>query len=605
MQRIHSLLLTTARLLKLRRQPGPLPPNEAQVLAGRSESRRNRVIGTLLLCLPLALSGGCGGSDGENSDSAAEEQEQELQVDKDPAPPKEEPDLFSEQQLEMLTTRYYRGGGNPLHSAVRDGYVNRVKQLLDAGFEADEQSLSIASSQGNVRTVRLLLEAGAPPTGSMYVALDGGHAEVVSLLLEAGGPADLTIRYRQSRDSRSLLEIAAAKGYADIVRRLLEGGAPVDMRAPYQETALHGAALYGQLDVVRVLLEWGADVNAQDKQTALHAAAIHGDEEVVRILLQAGASPDALTSASRETPLYFAAANGHENVVSLLLETGVSVDFPERFSRNPMHAAVRARDSEIVRQLLEAGAAANLTDNKGRLPIQLAASHGSAEITALLLKAGVPADMSALVTAADLGHADVARLLMDAGASVLGQDRGRNTMLHYAARAGHAEVVNLFLSAGAPVDVRNDSNYTPICDAVIEGVSPFRKADQGKTEDKAAIDNYVEVIRLLINAGGPLNWRCWGDQSTLLHIAAGASTSRFVKVLLEGGAAPDLQNENGETPLHIAARGAHDSSGVEMVRLLLEAGAAVDTTDNEGLTALDWTANNLEAWRLIKDWAGN
>ena len=614
MRKIHWMLLPIARQPKLHRKPGASHPIDTreQVCRGTTWS----VAAALIVCLPVVLLGGCGGSEGQNPDIATEEVETQAGAEREPAPAlaakkpalappaKDEPELFTAEQLEMLSTRYARGGGNPVASAVRDGYLNRVRQLLDAGFGADRESLSIASSQGNAEIVRMLLAAGGSPADSMYAAVNAGHDEVVGLLLDAGGPANLTIRDRRTDTSVTPLQIAAQNGHSDIARRLLEAGAPVDMMASLQETALHAAAQNGHADVVRVLLEWDADVNAQFMQTALHAAAQRGDEEVARLLLRAGAPPDALTRYGDETPLFFAAANGNEKVVGLLLKTGASAQYPDRYRSNPLHAAVRARDADIVRQLLEAGAEVNHTDHKELLPIQYAASRGTAAITKLLLEAGAPADMSAFLTATELGHADVAGLLMEAGASVLSKDYYGDTMLHFAAREGHPDVVALFIEAGAPVDVRNNNGRTPILLAVGGGNQAVARINEGDPSQAAARDRYMEVVRLLIKAGGPLDWRYGNIEDTLLHYAARAGAPSFVKVLLEGGEEPNVRNARGETPLHYAAGSAYNTTGVEAVRLLLDAGASVDAKDNRGRTALDSAKQNLEAWRLIKSREG-
>ena len=615
MRKIHCMLLSIARQPELHREPGA-----SHAIDTREHVCRGKAWGVasaLILCLPFALLGGCGRSEGQNPDIAAEEVETQTGAAKAPAaapseeepapapPANDEPELFTEEQLEMLSTRFARGGGNPVLSAVRDSYANRVRQLLDAGFGADRESLSIASSQGNAEIVRMLLAAGGSPADSMYAAVNAGHDEVVGLLLDAGGPANLTIRDRRTDTSVTPLQIAAQNGHSDIARRLLEAGAPVDMMASLQETALHAAAQNGHADVVRVLLEWDADVNAQFMQTALHAAAQRGDEEVARLLLRAGAPPDALTRYGDETPLFFAAANGNEKVVGLLLKTGASAQYPDRYRSNPLHAAVRARDADIVRQLLEAGAEVSQADYKELLPIQYAASHGSAEVAEVLLEAGAPADLSALLTAASLGHADVAGLLMEAGASVLGQDRLWRYDASFAAREGHPDVVALFLEAGAPVDVRNRMGRTPILLAVGGGNQAVKRVVEGEPKQAAARDRYVEVVRLLIKAGGPLDWRYGDIENTLLHSAARAGAPSFVKVLLEGGEEPNVRNARGETPLHFAAGSAYTPTGVEAVRLLLDAGASVDAEDNRGRTALDHTGQNLEAWRLIKDREGS
>jgi ankyrin repeat protein len=84
------------------------------------------------------------------------------------------------------------------------------------------------------------------------------------------------------------LTYAASYGHVEVVRLLLEGGANVDSADGYQRTALYLAASYGLLDVCRLLLEWGAKVNHLNKweNTPLHTAAGEGHLSVVKLLVE-------------------------------------------------------------------------------------------------------------------------------------------------------------------------------------------------------------------------------------------------------------------------------------------------------------------------------
>jgi ankyrin repeat protein len=84
---------------------------------------------------------------------------------------------------------------------------------------------------------------------------------------------------------------AAWYGHVELVRVLLEGGANVDRADVDQNTALHVAAQYGHLDVCRLLLDWGAKVDRLDtwQQTPLHYAAEGGHLSVVKLLVERGA----------------------------------------------------------------------------------------------------------------------------------------------------------------------------------------------------------------------------------------------------------------------------------------------------------------------------
>jgi ankyrin repeat protein len=87
------------------------------------------------------------------------------------------------------------------------------------------------------------------------------------------------------------LTYAAIYGHVEVVRVLLEGGANVDTASDIGRTALHEAATFDHLDVCRLLLDWGAKVDRLDKlrYTALHWAALLGHLSVVKLLVERGA----------------------------------------------------------------------------------------------------------------------------------------------------------------------------------------------------------------------------------------------------------------------------------------------------------------------------
>ena len=111
------------------------------------------------------------------------------------------------------------------------------------------------------------------------------------------------------------------------------------------------------LDVVRLLIEKGADANAEDKykRTPLHLAAMSGHLEVVRLLTGKGADATA-EDTNKRTPLLLAAKNGHLDVVGLLIEKGADVAAKDKHRRTPLLLAAENSHLEVVRLLIEEGA---------------------------------------------------------------------------------------------------------------------------------------------------------------------------------------------------------------------------------------------------------
>jgi Ankyrin repeats (many copies)/Ankyrin repeats (3 copies) len=119
-------------------------------------------------------------------------------------------------------------------------------------------------------------------------------------------------------------------------------------------TLLHAASYHGPVDLVRLLLQHNADVNARNNrnETPLHHAA---QAEVARLLLEHGAFVDA-QSGSHKTPLYQASELGHRDVVRVLLEHGAVVHIRGEKDQTPFQVATSNGHVEVAQLLSEHGA---------------------------------------------------------------------------------------------------------------------------------------------------------------------------------------------------------------------------------------------------------
>ena len=127
----------------------------------------------------------------------------------------------------------------------------------------------------------------------------------------------------QSGSNSSALHEAIATKDSELVRILIEGGANVDAKDVFGKPALHEAIALGDPAMVNILVEAGADVNAKNAfgDPALHRAILEGDSEMVRILVEAGADVN-INNAFGDSAVSRAVQENNKEILRILTEAG-------------------------------------------------------------------------------------------------------------------------------------------------------------------------------------------------------------------------------------------------------------------------------------------
>ena len=189
---------------------------------------------------------------------------------------------------------------------------------------------------------------------------------------------------------------AAANGDLDTVKKILEQNPSlVNQDDQYEWRPIFHAGLRRRYDVVKYLIDCGADLAAHDGYVIHYAGEVPNNKEVVSLLIAYGGL-DAHTKPSSEIARQFIYAVFLANVgrVNAMLRDNPKL-VQERYARvdTALHHATRNGDLEIVEQLVGAGADVNGTTDNGHFPLYCAAGHGHVETTRYLVENG--ADLQA------------------------------------------------------------------------------------------------------------------------------------------------------------------------------------------------------------------
>jgi uncharacterized protein len=266
------------------------------------------------------------------------------------------------------------------------------------------RTLLEAAGSNNVEFVRRCDYLNWP---AVYCAISHGHLEVVKLLLQAGAvltPLD--------NEGDGVLHIAIQ--HVPILKYLLTNYSTLDVnvRNPMNMiTPICRAANIGYRDSVEVLLDHNADPDLRTSKglNALHVAVINERLDIVRLLVQRGSDVNAVNTVvppaapRAQNPLYWAVCNNKQTaVLQALLELGADVNHScapapnEPGGDTALHAAAISNNVLMAEALLAAGADISAQVAKGANCIHTAAREGHAEVLALLLQHAPPAVVNQL-----------------------------------------------------------------------------------------------------------------------------------------------------------------------------------------------------------------
>jgi ankyrin repeat protein len=424
--------------------------------------------------------------------------------------------------------------GTPaLHWAVRVDDLDMAALLLKAGADAKVANrhgltpLALATANGSPSMMRALLDAGADPNAvdpanetMLMIAARVGVLDSVKLLLQRGARADT----KDATYQQTALMVAVREGHTEIVRLFIEAGADVNAQTRQGQTPgwvlPNSVAGFGHgVGIVRGgLPPRGSRQPIPGTLTPLLYAARDGRLEVARVLLDAGADINR-TDANGITPLISAVVNNRVDLARLLIDRGADIHASDWYGRTPLWAAVETRNMDVDN--------ASFVNSITREPML--------DLIKVLLEKG--ADVNVRTKEVP----PIRRSFLRVTGSLEWVDFTGMTPFLFAARAGDVTVMRLLLERKADPHISTFAGTTPLMAAA--GVNWV--FDQ--TYDEGA-DKLLEAVKLCHELGMDVNATNSMGLTALMG-AANRGSDEIIKFLVEKGAKVDPKDNEGRSAL--------------------------------------------------------
>ena len=325
----------------------------------------------------------------------------------------------------------------------------------------------------------------------------------------------------------------------------------------YEDYPLFEAAKAGFYDVVTLLIERGADLDAGNRPELriIDLAMKEKKDDLLILCLKR------FDETSKVYPLPFVVKYGNIDDVKLLLKHESDTEARDVNGCTALLLAAKSAQLDVISLLLGHGADIEASDVDGRTALLHAAGLAQPDVLSLLLGHGADIEASdvygrtALLYAAGLAQPDVLSLLLGHGADASAADLSKITGLHLSSSGTNTRML---IGKGADVSARTYSGTTPLHLACCE-----------------------DMARALIGNGADVDARCdLGEVA--LHHAATINDPSSIRCLLEHDAYIDASDSAGGTALFAAA----SAGSLESLNTLLAAGASVDKCGADGMAAL-------------------
>ncbi|KAK7212205.1 hypothetical protein V2G26_019383 [Clonostachys chloroleuca] len=463
--------------------------------------------------------------------------------------------------------------------------------------EVTHSTLRLAALSGNELLIQPLLDAGASFMDldiyeEFATALDPTIKNgIIERLVGAG--ADHTMLGRA-------VKVAAQNGDETSLNRLVQWAATHGVKTSYSE-ALSAAARHGNENLVKVLLENGADPSAEDYRTdnPFFIALDSGHESVCLLLLGAKAN----MFSSYQDGFEKAARKDFRRLMPALLSVDMDSDTRTQSYNSALRTAVRCGKGCIMDIVFEMAEKYSVQLDYSAA-LTFAARGGNENAAKLLIKKGAQLNLENWVDKAEMvriintGDEYLTRLLLGSCSQFAGQNEADVRILHLAARKGFTRIVSMLLENGLG-PASPSSKYKNVFEAaaagghsdmldLLWGSSGLKDEHSGIALRSACRHGSPQMVERILRIGVDANAH---DEKygTALYAASKRGHIRVAKMLIEAGADVNGQTAIFGSALQVSAARGH----VRIAECLLENGARITREDENGRNTLQAAATGI------------
>lgn len=433
----------------------------------------------------------------------------------------------------------------PLLIAVQNENKEIVEYLVDHGAKVNQDNLygqtplSEAAQNGNKEIAKYLIDHGANVETLLFLAAQKEDEEIVKCLIDCGVSIDIVDRYGQT-----LLSWAAKNGSEEIVRCLVDHGADVNKENDYGPTRLSQVTRAG-INYGPTSLSKATRAGIVDKRvrTPLFGAVKNGNKEIVKYLVEKGADVNK-ENIYGETPLLFAVSAGaaqwiggnlllsavqkrNKEIVEYLVDHGADVNKADSSGTTPLHLAAKSRNKSLIEYLIEKGADINSKNEIKKTPLSCAIEYYTKDPSVLtyLLDKGADPNIGnsleqAVRNACLFGDTRTLEYLINYGAD-------KEKMLSEAIREKSVTITKLLLDRGADPtkELTRQRRSLSLMEKLLEDYEPEESKEKRKIELMQEVNEEKQK-----------------EKEKFLLQAVTIGDSEFVKVLTKDGITEEKRN---------------------------------------------------------------